>query len=182
MIYCCIVALTLGMTTKEIKWEQTLIIVLFHCISAILLYTFLGECVDCADTNLQTPSFLSLSVSVHWWVRCLETARSQLCQFDQYWHCVSLCVGVRCRHTCMFEFVRLITLGFCANRAELLVSVALAVCVWMCAYLCTCLATVCVLLFLWLSLFVLWECVVAPSRHSHLHSLHQVWMEATPFL
>lgn len=81
------------------------------------------------NTNLQTPSFfLSPSVSVHW-VRYLETARSQLCQFDQYWHCVySVCRCATAAHTCMFEFVRLITLGFCSNRAEVFVSLALGVC------------------------------------------------------
>lgn len=90
---------------------------------------FLCRCVHCVNTNLQTPSFfLSPSVSVHW-VRYLETARSQLCQFDQYWHCVySVCRCATAAHTCMFEFVRLITLGFCSNRAEVFVSLALGVC------------------------------------------------------
>lgn len=97
------------------------------------------ECVD-LSTNLQTHFFLSGSVSVHWWVCSLETGRSQLCQFDQYWHCVSvLCVGVSewvcvpaLLHTCIFAIVWLITLGFCVNRTEILVSVALSMCV--CVY------------------------------------------------
>lgn len=144
---------------------------------------FLCRCVHCVNTNLQTPSFfLSPSVSVHW-VRYLETARSQLCQFDQYWHCVySVCRCATAAHTCMFEFVRLITLGFCSNRAEVFVSLALGVCE--CARICTCLATVCALPFFCdvLSMFVLCECMVAPSRPSYLHYLYRLWMEAAAFL
>lgn len=100
----------------------------FYCTFVRARRVFVQVCTLCKHKPADALLFSSPSVSVHW-VRYLETARSQLCQFDQYWHCVySVCRCAAAAHTCMFEFVRLITLGFCSNRAEIFVSLALGVC------------------------------------------------------
>lgn len=144
---------------------------------------FLCRCVHCVNTNLQTPSFFCLQVWVY--TEC-ATWRQQghsfvsLINIDTV--CI-LCVGVQQRHThvCLslcdwlhWDFV----------QTELRFSLALlSVCVNAHVSLYVSGYSVCASVFCdVLSVFVLCECMVAPSRPSYLHYLHRLWMEAAAFL
>lgn len=90
---------------------------------------FVQVCTLCKYKPADTLLFFCLQVWVY--TEC-STWRQQghsfvsLINIDTV--CISVCRCATAAHTCMFEFVRLITLGFCSNRAEVFVSLALGVC------------------------------------------------------